>query len=216
MLSGITGAVEDFFSLRIPKEEFTSRPWRVHELLDDGFRIEDVWALPTPGGPDDLETLVRYAASADNETLTSNVAVRELFALRWKLGELLGWDKEEQQVGKRVASLRDHLPEDLLDGERGPDMALTPFESVFLTHDEWTAEFSASMGHIVMHHGWVQGEDGKHYSQMTSLVKPYGVFGELYMATIKPIRYLVLYPFQFRSIREVWPKVLRESSTRRG
>ncbi|WP_231500068.1 DUF2867 domain-containing protein [Saccharothrix sp. NRRL B-16314] len=216
MMGRITDAVEDFFSLRIPKEEFTSRPWRVHELLDDGFRIEDVWALPTPGGPDDLETLVRYAASADNETLTSNVAVRELFALRWRLGELLGWDKEEQQVGKRVASLRDNLPEDLLLGERGPDMALTPFKSVFLTHDEWTAEFSAAMGHIVMHHGWVQGEDGKHYSQMTSLVKTYGVFGELYMAAIKPVRYLVVYPLQFRSIREVWPKVLREWSTRRG
>ena len=34
MMGRITDAVEDFFSLRIPKEEFTSRPWRVHELLD--------------------------------------------------------------------------------------------------------------------------------------------------------------------------------------
>ena len=26
----------------------TSRPWRIHEITRD-FRLEDVWALPTPG-----------------------------------------------------------------------------------------------------------------------------------------------------------------------
>ena len=34
----------------------TSRPWRIHELAPD-FRLEDVWALPTPGGPDDFPRL---------------------------------------------------------------------------------------------------------------------------------------------------------------
>jgi hypothetical protein len=207
---GVTASVKRFFALRVPNSEFEDRPWRIHELLDSGFRVEDVWGCPTPGGPDDLSTLVRYAASAENATLRTSPAVRWLFSLRWKIGKLLGWDEEEQQVGKRVASLRDHLPEDLLRGERGPDMELAPFKSVFLTHDEWTAEFSASMGHIVMHHGWVQGEDGRYYSQMTSLVKPYGVFGKLYMAAIKPLRYLVVYPFQFRVMRRVWPDVLRD------
>lgn len=168
MFTRLTDLARDFFSLRIPNSEFTSRPWRVHEVID-GFRVEDVWALPTPGGPDDLETLVRFAASSENTTLTSNPVIRGLFKLRWQLGERLGWDDEKQKVGKRVASLRDDLPEDLLAAERGPDMALTPFKSVFLTHDEWTAEFSAAMGHIVMHHGWVKGEDGRYYSQMTSL-----------------------------------------------
>jgi len=93
---------------------------------------------------------------------------------------------------------------------------LAPFRSVFLTRDEWAAEFSASMGHIVMHHGWVRGADGKYYSQMTSLVKPYGVFGKLYLAFIKPFRYLVVYPLQFRVIRQVWPQVLRDWSRPRG
>lgn len=211
MASGVTERLKGFFDLRIPNSEFEDRPWRIHELLDDGYRVEDVWRLPTPGGPDDLATLVRYSASSENAVLKVSPMVNFLFSVRWRLGKLLGWDSEGQQVGKRVESLRDHLPEDLL-AQRGPDMKLAPFKSVFLTRDEWTAEFSASMGHIVMHHGWVQDEDGTYYSQMTSLVKPYGRFGPAYMALIKPFRYLVVYPLQTRIIRRVWPEVRRDWS----
>ena len=35
--------------MRLPNVAHTSRPWRIHELARD-FRVEDVWALPTPGG----------------------------------------------------------------------------------------------------------------------------------------------------------------------
>jgi hypothetical protein len=112
---------------------------------------------------------VRYATSSDNATLKASPLVNWLFSVRWRLGKALGWDGERQQVGTRVESLRDQLPEDLR-VRRGTDMELAPFRSVFLTDDEWTAEFSASIGHIVMHHGWVRGENGVRYSQMTSLV----------------------------------------------
>ena len=33
--------------MRLPNTAQTSRPWRIHELTQD-FRLEDVWALPTP------------------------------------------------------------------------------------------------------------------------------------------------------------------------
>jgi hypothetical protein len=36
-----------------PNAPHTFRPWRIHELARD-LRLEDVWALPTPGGPDDV------------------------------------------------------------------------------------------------------------------------------------------------------------------
>lgn len=212
MATGVADKMRQFFDLRIPESEFTGRPWRIHELLDDGFRVEDVWRLPTPGGPDDLATLVRYSASSENAVLKVSPVVNFLFSVRWRIGRLLGWDSDKQQVGKRVESLRDHLPPDLLAGERGPDMKLAPFKSVFLTKDEWTSEFSAAMGHIVMHHGWVRDDDGTYYSQMTSLVKPYGRFGPTYMALIKPFRWLVVYPLQTRIIRKVWPEVRREWS----
>jgi hypothetical protein len=74
--------------MRLPKTTHSYRPWRVHELTED-FELEDVWELPTPGGPDDLARLVRQFTSAGGDP----VVLRALFALRWKLGELFGWDK---------------------------------------------------------------------------------------------------------------------------
>jgi hypothetical protein len=49
--------------MRLPKSAHTSRPWRIHELTPE-FRLEDVWALPTPGGPDDFPRLVQQFAAA--------------------------------------------------------------------------------------------------------------------------------------------------------
>ena len=39
--------------MRLPNTAHTSRPWRIHDIAPD-FELEDVWALPTPGGPDDF------------------------------------------------------------------------------------------------------------------------------------------------------------------
>lgn len=44
--------------MKLPNTAHTSRPWRIHEITPD-FRLEDVWALPTPGGPEDFPRLVR-------------------------------------------------------------------------------------------------------------------------------------------------------------
>src|ERR671926_464355 len=108
--------------MRLPPTAHTSRPWRIHEIAGD-FHLEDVWALPTPGGPDDFPRLVRQFADAagGGGHLTSPVA-RLLFAVRWKLGALLGWDRAASGIGTRVRTLRDRLPEDLREGPRGPDV----------------------------------------------------------------------------------------------
>jgi hypothetical protein len=50
--------------MRLPNSAHTSRPWRIHELTRD-FRLEDVWALSTPGGTDDFPRLVQLIASFD-------------------------------------------------------------------------------------------------------------------------------------------------------
>jgi Protein of unknown function (DUF2867) len=76
--------------VRLPDTAHTSRPWRIHELTRD-FRLEDVWALQTPGGPHDFPRLARLIASF-NPSRSSSRAVRALFAVRWRVGALLGWD----------------------------------------------------------------------------------------------------------------------------
>src|SRR3954453_16652947 len=100
--------------MRLPNTAHTSRPWRIHEVTRD-FRLEDVWALPTPGGADDFPRLVRLMASFDAEQSSSR-AVRALFAVRRKIGGLLGLDQARTGLGSRVPSLRERLPADLRDG----------------------------------------------------------------------------------------------------
>ncbi len=50
-------------TMRLPNTAHTSRPWRIHERTRD-FRLEDVWALPAPGGPDDFPRLVQGITGA--------------------------------------------------------------------------------------------------------------------------------------------------------
>ncbi|MFG2337632.1 DUF2867 domain-containing protein [Streptomyces yangpuensis] len=188
--------------MRLPSTAHTSRPWRIHEIAGD-FRIEDVWALPTPGGPDDLARLVRQFAEGTGDPVPSRVG-RALFAIRWKLGALLGWDDPEGGLRSRVPTLRDRLPADLREGERGPDPVSVPFTSVYQTHDEWAAEMANRTMHGVMHIGWVPDGTGGHRGQMTVLVKPNGFLGTAYMLAIKPFRYLGVYPALLRSIGAEW------------
>ncbi|PHQ50509.1 hypothetical protein BLA24_16915 [Streptomyces cinnamoneus] len=199
--------------MRLPNSAHTSRPWRIHEIAGD-FRIDDVWALPTPGGPDDLAWLVRQFANGDPEAASpvSSPVASFLFAVRWKLGKLLGWDKDDSGVGARVPTLHDRLPADLRDGPRGPDTASTPFTSVYQTHDEWVAEMGNRTVHALMHIGWVPDGAGGYRGQMAVLVKPNGLLGVAYMAAIKPFRYLLVYPALLRTIGREWQAGAAERS----
>ncbi|MGW6564404.1 DUF2867 domain-containing protein [Streptomyces sp. NPDC054975] len=188
--------------MELPKSAHTSRPWRIHELTPD-FRLYDVWALPTPGGPDDFPRLVRNFAGGDTDDNSSGVA-RLLFAIRWKLGKVLGWDDQDKGLGSRVPTLRDRLPQDLREGPAGPEFDLLPFRSVYLRDDEWAAEMANRTMHGVMHLSWVPDGSGGHRGQMAVLVKPNGVFGKAYMAAISPFRHLIVYPPLMRDIGREW------------
>lgn len=194
--------------MRLPKTAHTSRPWRIHDIAAD-FQVEDVWALPTPGGPDDLQRLVdqltgRGGKSSRPAAPIPSAVPRALFAIRWKLGAWFGWDKASDGLGGRVQSLRDRLPADLRDAPRAPDFRAVPFKSIYQTHDEFAAELANRTVHTVMHIGWVSDGTGGHRGQMAVLVKPNGTFGRLYMAAIKPFRYLGVYPAFLKMIGRGW------------
>jgi hypothetical protein len=188
--------------MRLPSTAHTSRPWRIHELTPD-FRLEDVWALATPGGPDDFPRLVKRFASTDPSRSSSRGA-RTLFAIRWKLGELFGWDAPDAGVGSRVPTLRDRLPEDLREASSGPDFDELPFNSLYLLEDEWAAEIANRTVHGVMHLGWVPNGAGGYRGQMAVLVKPNGLLGIGYMAAIRPFRHLIVYPPMIRAVERNW------------
>jgi uncharacterized protein DUF2867 len=185
--------------MRLPNAAHTSRPWRIHGLTAD-FRLEDVWALPTPGGPDDFSQLVRLLASGDPSQGSSHAA-RSLWAIRWKVGQVLGWDADH---GLERPTLRDRLPADLRAAPSGPDFDALPFTSVYLLDDEWAAEVVNRTVHGVMHIGWVPDESGGYRGQMAVFVKPNGRLGTGYMAAIRPFRHRIVYPPIMREIGRAW------------
>jgi hypothetical protein len=190
--------------MRLPGSEHTSRPWRIHELTGD-FRLEDVWALPTPGGRDDFPRLVEVFAAGDPSRGSSR-AVSALFAIRWKAGELLGWDKPASGLDSRVPTLRDRLPADLRDGPQGPDFEGLPFSPLYLLEDEWAAEIANRTMQGVLHLGWVPDGGGSYHGQMAVLVKPNGLLGRAYMAAIRPFRHRIVYPQMIRGIGRRWER----------
>lgn len=189
--------------VRLPDEAFTSHPWRIHELTAD-FKLEDVWALPTPGGPDDFPLLVEGATTLD-PSQSASTPVRALFALRWKLGALLGWDDEGSGLDGRVPTLRDRLPADLRDRPAPPEFTALPFRTLYMLEDEFAAEIANATMHGVMHLSWVPDErgDGWH-GRLAVLVKPNGLFGKTYMAAIAPFRHLLVYPPMMRDVDRQW------------
>ena len=199
--------------MRLPNSAHTSQPWRIHELSRD-FRIEDVWALPTPGGPDDFPRLVQAFTSADPSKSLPGPA-RALWALRFKLGELLGWDDEETGIGGRVRTLRDRLPADLRESS-APAFEALPFDSLYLLENEWAAEAANKTMHGILHMGWVQDETGGYRGQMAVLVRPNGTFGNVYMAAIRPFRHLLVYPAMLRQIEREWRERANEPSPLAG
>jgi len=188
--------------MRLPNAAHESRPWRIHELTHD-FRLEDVWELPTPGGPDDFPRLVQGIVSGDPSHGSSRVA-RALFSIRWRLGELFGWDGPDTGLGSRVPTLRDRLPADLRDAPSGPAFDALPFTPLYLIDDEFAAEIANRTMHGIMHLGWVPDGTGGYHGQMAVYVKPNGLFGTAYMATIRPFRHLIVYPPIIRQIGRTW------------
>ena len=139
--------------------------------------------LPTARAPDRLR----------DPAQGSSRAVRALWSIRWKLGELLGWESPDAGLGSRVSTLRDRLPDDLRAAPSGPEFDALPFSSLYLLQDEFAAEIANR-----------PDERGGHRGQMAVLVKPNGLFGTAYMAAIRPFRHLIVYPAAMRRIEREW------------
>ena len=75
------------------------------------FRLEDVWALPTPGRADEFPLLIEGLAAANPAEAPSRAA-RARWSLRCKLGDLLGLDGSGWGSTEGTP-LRKRLPDDL-------------------------------------------------------------------------------------------------------
>jgi hypothetical protein len=194
--------------MRLPNAVHESRPWRIREVAPD-FRLEDVWALPVHGGADDFATLLEVMASLDPAD-GGSCATRALFSIRWRVGELLGWDDTSRPLTipeDSETTLSARLPEDLRNTATAPDPRSTTarrFTPLYRTDVEWAAELSNRTVHAVMHLAWVDQGEGRYQGQMAVYVKPRGTLGAAYMAAIGPLRHRVVYPALMRQIGRAW------------
>lgn len=196
--------------MKLPPSAHTARPWRIHEIAPD-FDLLDVWALPTPGGPDDFPRLVELLENLDPATFRSPT-VRFLVDVRYKLGEVFGWDDEAKGLGGRVSSLRDRVPEDLREQAPTHSFPALPAEPVYITHNEAAAEVANQTVHGVLHISWVEDGDGGYRGQLAILVKPNGLFGRAYMLGIEPFRHFFVYPVLMREVGRLWRGVHHTSA----
>lgn len=193
--------------MRLPERAHTSRPWRIHEFTGD-FEVLDVWATPTPGGPDDFPRFVELWSSYDPSTSRS-FAVRNLFAVRWALGDLLGLDAPDSGLASRVPSLRGHMPADLLATASGPAGEALPFRWLYMLDNECAAEIANKTVHGVLHMGWVPDGRDAYRGQLAILVKANGVAGQAYLAFIRPFRHFLVYPAIFKELEQRWQGSVR-------
>ena len=190
--------------MRLPSSEHRSQHWRIEELVPD-FRLEDVWALPAQGALEDFNALLSVMASLD--PADSSPAARMLFAIRWRVGGWLGWDRTTSPLAIPRASettLSARLPEDLRASADRFDLRTSHFTTLYRTDVEWAAEISNRTVHAVMHLAWVKQHDGLYRGQMGVYVKPRGTLGDAYMAAIAPFRHRIVYPALMRQIGRAW------------
>lgn len=202
--------------MRLPNSVHESRPWRIREIAPD-FILEDVWALPTPGGADDFPALLKLMASSDPAS-SSSLPTRVLWRVRDRLGKLLDLGGISEPAGSNSGdatgrlpipgtsetSLAERLPDDLRGTAAGMSFGSLPFVPLYLTDDEFAAELSNRTVHAVMHLAWAEQSEGRYQGQMAVYVKPRGAFGKGYMALIKPFRHLIVYPALTRQTERAW------------
>jgi uncharacterized protein DUF2867 len=199
--------------MKLSNAEHERRPWRIHGLLPD-FILEDVWALPTQGGPEDFQALVDLFVSFD-PTEADSLPARFLWSFRDRLGSWFDLGEisaagdargtgELPIPGTAETSLRDRLPPDLRDADSNFPSSPLPFVPLYLTDREAAAEISNKTVHGVIHLAWVDRDDGRYEGRMAIYVKPRGAFGRAYMAVIKPFRYWVVYPALMRQMELAW------------
>ena len=197
--------------MRLSRSDHERHDWVMGRIAPD-FDLLDAWALPVEGTLDDFDEAVELLTSMEPGGSGSRVT-RFLFAVRYRLGELLGWDRETNELpipGCVETSLRDRLPAEL----RGsvPDEPVVDashpeaggFVPVFRTDREWAAELSNHTVHGVLQLGWVEQEPGRYRGQLGVYVKPRGRFGPAYLRLIAPFRHLIVYPALMRQTERRW------------
>jgi hypothetical protein len=170
-----------------------------------GVPLKDVTVIDLPGGGEGRTLAdVRALLGSDAKRPGGNPVVRALFAIRWWLGRVLGWDRARPaddaasylhrvSVGLRARSL---VTPGTPDG---------PFRTLFMTDHESLSEIQNATVHAFLSMALVPSAGG--YRLFWAVyVKPVSRLTPLYMAAIEPFRRFLVYPSLMRRLRRAWIK----------
>ncbi|MFD9892882.1 DUF2867 domain-containing protein [Amycolatopsis sp. NPDC059027] len=198
--------------MRASDDALKSQRWIIDDIVHD-FDVEDVWALPIEGGPDDFEVVIDLMQSIDFPG-SAPLPVRLLWGIRDLLGRMFGLGRISTSAddagawppvpGTDERSLIGRVPAELRTTATDSRLADKPFRPLYRTGTEFADEISNRTMYGVMHLAWVKQGDGRYQAHMTVYVKPRGAVGKAYMAFIKPFRYAIIYPALMRYLDRLW------------
>lgn len=198
--------------MRVPNDVLKTQRWIIDDVVHD-FDVEDVWALPIDGGPDDFEAVIDLMQSIDFPG-SAPLPVRVLWGIRDLLGRVFGLGRISTSAddagawppipGTDERSLSGRVPAELRATATDSYLTDKPFRPLYLTDTEFADEMSNRTMYGVMHLAWVDQGGGRYQAQMTVYVKPRGAVGKAYMAFIKPFRYAIVYPALVRYLERSW------------
>lgn len=198
--------------MRVPNDVLKTQRWIIDDIVH-GFDVEDVWALPIDGGPDDFEAVIDLMESIDFPG-SAPLPVRLLWGIRDLLGRVFGLGRISTSAddagtwppvpGTGERSLIGRVPAELRNTATNSRLTGKPFRPLYHTDTELADEISNRTMYGVMHLAWVAQGGGRYQAQMTVYVKPRGALGKAYMAFIKPFRYAIIYPALMRYLEQGW------------
>jgi hypothetical protein len=190
---------------RIAPQEFLAQPFRVHSFLS-GVAMHDVWAvdLPAVSGRATLEEFRRRTKSRNLAAKISWPA-RALFALRFFLGRIFGWDQEPEE-GK-PAYFAERLTAE--DRDRSSAPAGTPesfFRVIYSFENETLLEVINRTAHAALLSALAETPQGYRF-YFAVYVRELSWVTRVYMALIDPFRRCLVYPAILKQVQRNWERV---------
>jgi len=186
--------------VRIQPAAFQRLPLRCHSLLSD-VPLHDVWAVELEGGgPGRTVRDARKLLGGEGES--SNVVVRALFALRWKLGRLFGWDDARHDPAG-TSYLNRLTDEDRAKSQVAAGTVEGAFRTLYVFDHESLSEIRNATVHGFLGLA-LQPRAGGYTLYLAIYVKPVSRLTQFYMALIDPFRRLIVYPSMTRKAMQRW------------
>ncbi len=187
--------------MRVAAAEFRTLPLQVHDFLAS-VPLADVSAVDLPGGgPGRTLAEVRALVRAD-ALVRANTATRLLFALRFWVGRVFGWDRRqgalspESYIHRLTAAQRD---ESLIP----PGTAEGAFRIVYARSDEVLTEIRNATVHGFLCAALVPAGAG-YRLYWAVFVRPVSRWTRPYMLAIEPFRRFIVYPSILGRVRRAW------------